>query len=418
MPAQGVTQRAIPAAGTGGGMGGTSDVVVVGAGLIGLAVAWRAGQHGMTVTIVDPAPGLGACRAAAGMLAPVTELHYEGRDLLTLSLDSAARYPAFIAELTQAAGASAAGVGYQRCGTLAVAWDAADLAGLRDLHAFQASCGVASELLSARDLRAMEPALAADLPGGLWAPDDHQVDPRLLHAALLTVVTRTGATRTGATMLPGRVTGLRPGGGVRTDSGESLAAGTVVLAAGAWSGALVDVPVRPVKGQTLRLRASPALNHVVRGTVRGSPVYLVPRSDGSLVVGASSEEAGFDMRPRTGAVFDLLRDAQALVPELSEAEFVEVSTGLRPGTPDNAPLIGHGPVPGLILATGHYRNGVLLTPLTADLVLGLLRGESAAVPPVCDPARYLDSHPLDSEHPPGSQHPPGSEHPPGSGLLP
>jgi glycine oxidase len=176
---------------------------------------------------------------------------------------------------------------------------------------------------------------------------------------------------------------------VRTEDGGSLSAGVVVLAAGAWSGLLdASLPVRPVKGQTLRLRgARGLLDHVVRGSVRGHPVYLVPRADGSVVVGASSEEAGFDVCPRTGVVYELLRDAQALVPALSETEFVEVSTSLRPGSPDNAPLVGPGAVPGLMYATGHYRNGILLAPLTADLVAGSIAGTSA-VPAVCDPRRY------------------------------
>jgi glycine oxidase len=387
---------------------GISAVIVVGAGVIGLSVAWRSAQRGLRVTVVDPAPGSGASWTAAGMLAPVTELHYEGRDLLALNLDSAARYPAFVAELAEASGVD---VGYRRCGTVQAAWDAADLAALRDLRAFHAALGVDSRLLTGRELRAEEPSLAAGLPGGLWAPGDHQVDNRLLHGAL-----RRAATAAGAELVAARVTGwLRSGNrvtGVRTDDGRSLAADTVVLAAGAWSGAAgawsgaagawsgaaggpppglpADAvpPVRPVKGQTLRLRGPRGLlGHVVRGSVRGSPVYVVPRLDGTLVVGASSEEAGFDLRARAGAVFDLLRDAQALVPALSEAEFVEVSTGLRPGSPDNAPLIGHGPFPGLVYATGHYRNGILLAPLTADLVAGLLAG-TGTVPAVCDPQRY------------------------------
>jgi glycine oxidase len=154
----------------------------------------------------------------------------------------------------------------------------------------------------------------------------------------------------------------------------------VVLACGAWSSRIGGLPpdtipaIRPVKGQTLRLRTvgPPLLTCVLRGSVRGCSVYLVPRGDGRVVVGASSEDAGFDLRPRAGAVYELLRDAQALVPGLSEAELEEVSTGLRPASPDNAPLIGPSRVPGLVLAIGHYRNGVLLTPVTADAIAGLL----------------------------------------------
>jgi glycine oxidase len=158
-----------------------------------------------------------------------------------------------------------------------------------------------------------------------------------------------------------------------------MSAGTVVIAAGAWSRQIGGLPpqaaprVRPVKGQTLRLRGpEDLLRHVVRGAVKGSYVYLVPRADGEVVVGASSEEAGFDTKPRAGAVYELLRDAQTLVPELSEVEFVEVSTGLRPGSPDNAPLLGNGTLAGLVLATGHYRNGILLAPVTGDEIANLI----------------------------------------------
>ena len=354
------------------------DVIVIGAGVIGLSVAWRCTQRGLVVTVVDPAldapdsgRAVGAWHTAAGMLAPVTELHYEGRELLALNVDSAARYPDFAAELAEATGLD---VGYRRCGTVQVAWDAADLADLRALHAFQASLGVTSELLTSRDLRKLSPTLAAGLPGGLWAADDHQVDNRLLHAALLVA-----ARRAGVDVRQGHVASVdvRSGraAGVRIDDGASVSAAHIVLAAGAWSrdiGGLPDdvrPPVRPVKGQTIRLTAPPdLLPHVVRGSVKGHPVYLVPRTNGEVVVGASSEEAGFDIRARTGAVYELLRDATALVPELSEMTFAEVSTSVRPGSPDNAPIIGPTRLDGFVVATGHYRNGILLTPVTGDEV--------------------------------------------------
>jgi glycine oxidase len=347
-----------------------ADVVVVGAGVIGLSVAWRCAQRGLAVTVRDPAPGSGATGTAAGMLAPVTELHYEGKELLALNLESAARYPAFAAELTEVTGLA---TGYRECGTVQVAWDAADLAELRALHEFQATLGVPSQLLTGRELRAAEPALAAGLPGGLYASGDHQVDPRLLHAALLAAVRALDVP-----VVPAPVPAL------------ALDSGVTVLAAGAWSGRVGGLPpalaaaVRPVKGQTLWLRGAPGLlAHVVRGNIKGNPVYLVPRADGDLVVGASSEEAGFDTRPRSGAVYALLRDAQTLVPELSEAEFVEVSTSLRPGSPDNAPLLGAAGVPGLVLATGHYRNGILLAPVTGDEIANLI--VDGRTPPVLAP---------------------------------
>jgi glycine oxidase len=225
-------------------------------------------------------------------------------------------------------------------------------------------------MLSSSDLRRLEPATAPGLPGGVLAADDHSVDPRRLHAALTRAAGSRGARLRHARAVAIEERPLR----VRLDDGAHVDAGTVVIAAGAWSSRLLpDLPVRPVKGQTLRLHAVDLpLAHVLRGSVRGHPVYLVPRADGEVVVGASSEEAGYDLRPRAGVVHDLLRDAQALLPDVSEMELVEVSTGLRPGTPDNAPLLGDTGVDGVVAATGHYRNGVLLAPVTADLIAELV----------------------------------------------
>lgn len=370
-------------------MSQASDVIVVGAGVVGAAIAWRCAQRGQDVTLVDPDPSRGAWHTAAGMLAPVTELHYTETSLLRLNLDSLGRWPSFAAELAEAAGQP---TGLRETGTVLVAHDAADLATLRDLHAFATGLGVGADLLTGRELRALEPALAAGLPGGLHAPGDHQADPRLLRAALAEA-----GRRAGVVLVAGEVADLvrdgdREGGrvtGVVLADGTTLAGGTVVVAAGAWSSRW-GAPVRPVKGQTLRLRlpGPPVLQRVLRGRVRGNPVYLVPRADGRIVVGASSEEAGFDLTPRAGAVYELLRDAQALLPVLGEAQFEEVCTGLRPGSPDNAPVIGAA-APGLVHATGHYRNGVLLTPVTADAVAHLVAtGETPAAIAPFAPGRF------------------------------
>lgn len=352
----------------------TADVVVIGGGTIGTAIAWRCAQRGLSVTLVDPAPTRGAWHTAAGMLSPITELHYAEEPLFRLGRESLAGFPAFVDELEQTTGQH---VAFWPCGTLSTAWDAADLATQRDLYAFWQSVGAAAQLLTGQELRELEPALAPGLPGGLLAADDHQVDPRHLHRALSAAAGQVGVRtmHSSAEVLAGeRVTG------VRLADGSQVAAPTVVNAAGAWAAGVAGIPaeavapVRPVKGQTLRLRLpGPArLQHVVRGSVRGHPIYLVPRVDGQMIVGASLEEVGFDDRPRTGAVYELLRDAQTVLPELGEAEFEEVCTGFRPGTPDNAPIIGPAALPGLVHASGHYRNGILLTPITADAVARLL----------------------------------------------
>ncbi|MFJ9851875.1 glycine oxidase ThiO [Streptomyces sp. NPDC101150] len=354
---------------------GHPDVLVIGGGIIGLVTAWRAAGRGLTAAVVDPAPGGGAARVAAGMLAAVTELHYGEQTLLGLNLASARRYPDFTAELEEASGQR---IGYRRCGTLAVALDADDRAHLRELHALQTRSGLDSQWLSGRECRRLEPMLAPGVRGGLRVDGDHQVDPRLLASALLIACERAGVVfhqewAERLTVDGGRATGVELAGG------EGLPAGQVVLAGGSWSGRLTGVPeavlppVRPVKGQVLRLRlprmpaGSPAfLSRTVRAVVRGNPLYLVPRENGELVLGATSEEQGWDTTVTAGGVYELLRDAHELVPGITELPLVETCAGLRPTSPDNAPLLGPSALPGLHLATGHFRNGVLLTPVTGD----------------------------------------------------
>ncbi|MEU5008960.1 glycine oxidase ThiO [Streptomyces sp. NPDC021749] len=360
---------------------GHPDVLVIGGGIIGLVTAWRAAGRGLTVAVADPAPGGGAAYVAAGMLAAVTELHYGEQTLLGLNLASARRYPRFVEELEEAAGQP---TGYRRCGTLAVALDADDRAHLRELHALQTRSGLDSQWLAGRECRRLEPMLAPGVRGGLRVDGDHQVDPRRLAHALLVACERAGVVfhRTRAQRLTvdaGRATGAQLADGTR------LSAGRTVLAAGSHSGRLAGVPeevrppVRPVKGQVLRLRlpdmpaGSPAfLSRTVRAVVRGNPLYLVPRENGELVVGATSEELGWDTTVTAGGVYELLRDAHELVPGITELPLVESCAGLRPGSPDNAPLLGPTELPGLHLATGHFRNGVLLTPVTGDVMADLL----------------------------------------------
>ncbi|MEU7300885.1 glycine oxidase ThiO [Streptomyces sp. NPDC007206] len=373
----------------------TSDVLVIGGGIIGLVTAWRAAQRGLATAVVDPEPGGGAARVAAGMLAAVTELHYGEETLLALNLESARRYPRFAAELTELTGHD---LGYRRCGTLAVALDADDRAHLRELHALQQRSGLDAQWLSGRECRRLEPMLAPGVRGGLRVDGDHQIDPRRLAAALVAACERTGVVfhRAWAERLD--VTGDRAAG-VTTADGTALRAGQVVLAAGSLSGRLAGVPeallppVRPVKGQVLRLtvprRYAPFLSRTVRAVVRGSQVYLVPRENGELVVGATSEELGWDTTVTAGGVYELLRDAHELVPGITELPLTETRAGLRPGSPDNAPLLGPSGLDGLLLATGHYRNGVLLTPVTGDVMAQLLAdGELPAEARPFTPRRF------------------------------
>ncbi|MDR6973346.1 glycine oxidase [Streptomyces sp. 3330] len=350
----------------------TSDVLVIGGGIIGLVTAWRAAQRGFATAVLDPAPGGGAAQVAAGMLAAVTELHHGEQTLLGLNLASARRYPDFAAELTELTGHD---LGYRRCGTLAVALDSDDRAHLRELHALQQQSGLESEWLSGRECRRLEPLLAPGVRGGLRVDGDHQIDPRRLTGALVAACERAGVVFHRARAERLSVAGGRATGAVTAD-GTALEAGQVVLAGGSLSGRLAGVPqdvlppVRPVKGQVLRLavppRYAPFLSRTVRAVVRGSQVYLVPRENGELVVGATSEELGWDTTVTAGGVYELLRDAHELVPGITELPLTETRAGLRPGSPDNAPLLGPTDLAGLLLATGHYRNGVLLTPVTGD----------------------------------------------------
>ncbi|MEV2247848.1 glycine oxidase ThiO [Streptomyces sp. NPDC049970] len=373
----------------------SSDVLVVGGGIIGLVTAWRAAQRGLSTTLADPEPGGGAAQVAAGMLAAVTELHHGEQTLLGLNLASAARYPEFVAELEEASGRT---VGFRACGTLSVALDSDDRAHLRELHTLQQRSGLESEWLSGRECRRLEPMLAPGVRGGLRVDDDHQVDPRRLASALVTACERAGVAfrRTWVGRL--RVTDGRAVGAVLRD-GTELAAGQVVLAGGSLSGRLEGVPeavvppVRPVKGQVLRLTVpaayAPFLSRTVRAVVRGSHVYLVPRADGELVIGATSEEMGWDTTVTAGGVYELLRDAHELIPGITELPLTETRAGLRPASPDNAPMLGPTALPGLHLATGHHRNGVLLTPVTGDVMAHVLTtGELPEVARPFAPGRF------------------------------
>ncbi|MEV6649785.1 glycine oxidase ThiO [Streptomyces sp. NPDC051219] len=372
-----------------------SDVLVIGGGIIGLVTAWRAALGGLRTAVADPDPGGGAAQVAAGMLAAVTELHYGEETLLGLNLASAQRYPGFAAELAEASGQD---IGFRACGTLAVALDADDRAHLRELHALQRRCGLESEWLTGRECRRLEPMLAPGVRGGLRVDGDHQVDPRRLAAALLTACERAGVVFHRVSVARLTVAGDRARGAVLSDRTE-LGADQVVLAAGSHSGRLDGVPaevlppVRPVKGQVLRLTVprpyAPFLTRTVRAVVRGSDVYLVPRANGELVVGATSEELGWDTTVTAGGVYELLRDAHELVPGITELPLTETRAGLRPGSPDNAPLLGPTALPGLHLATGHFRNGVLLTPVTGEVMAAVLAtGELPEIARPFSPLRF------------------------------
>ena len=371
----------------------SSDVVVVGAGAVGLAVAWRAAQRGLRVTVIEraDAAGAGTSAVAAGMLAPISETIATELPLMRLGLASVDAYPAFVDELSDASGMDP---GYLRCGTLLAARDGDEAEALGRELALRESLGLAVLRLRASEARQLEPALAPTLRLALEIPEDHAIDPRKLSAALAQAFQRVGGElRTSAEVAEILVSGGRVTG-VRLTVGERVSAEHVVVAAGAWTEAVrglpaeARVPIHPVKGQILRLH-DPAGPGLLTRVLRMTGGYLVPRGDGRYVLGATMEERGFDTTVTAGAVFELLRNAFELLPSVTELVIDELSAGLRPTTPDNAPAIGPGSLEGLHWAVGHYRHGMLLTPITAQLVAGALTGEQVdAVPDEFAPTRF------------------------------
>ncbi len=392
------------------------DLAVLGGGIVGLSVAWRARAQGMSVVVLERERlGGGATHVAAGMLAPVAEVEFgqAGRAVLELGMRSARMWPDFAVELQRDSGID---VGLRRTGTLVVARDEDEARELERQLAFRESLGLRAIRMRASQARECEPALAATVRLALHAPEDHSVDPRRVVDALrcacelagVDLRERTTALAVELDASGGRVVGVRVAptassgrspanlGGSGAVSGDFFGDGwacdvvharDVVVAMGAWSGGLAGLPdgagapVRPVKGQIMRLH-DPAGPGLLEGVVRFEGGYLVPRGDGRYVLGATMEERGFEPGATAGGVYGLLRDAHELVPGVSELHIDELGVGYRPGTPDNAPVIGRGVLDGLTWATGHHRNGILLAPLTAELVVASLRGETVQHDPV------------------------------------
>jgi glycine oxidase len=348
------------------------DAVVVGGGVIGLAAAWRAAQRGLRTLVLErDEPGAGASGVAAGMLAPVTEAEFGEQALLALNLEGAAMWPDFAAELAERSGLD---TGFRASGALVAAADRDDGEELRRLHRFQRQLGLDAEWLTGREARGLEPRLSPRVSGAILAPQEAHVEPRAVVNALRSALEHEG----GELIANAEVEAVAADH--VTVAGRRIESANVVVAAGCWSGALADgaPPVRPVKGQIIRLRGAALTERLVR-TPR---CYVVSRPNGEVVVGATVEERGFDTAVTAGGVHRLLEAAWEVLPDSEELELVETAARLRPGTPDNAPAIGAGGG-GVIWATGHYRNGVLLAPITATSVAALLSGDEppAAVKP-------------------------------------
>lgn len=360
------------------------SILIVGGGVCGLGIGWRLAQAGRPVTVLEQreiGPGSlpAATWASAGMLAPHVEAEPGEEKLLPLLLESHARWPAFARELQEASGVD---VGYRTEGTLVVALDRDQAERLRFQYEFQRSLGLELVWLSGDAARRREPHLSRNVAAALYSPHDHQVDNRQTLLALRQAFLAAGGVLRERAAVAEILVGSGAVQGVRLTSGEMLHAPVVVIAAGAWSATLPGLPpeaqppVRPVKGQMLALQ-TPSNAPLLRHVVWGRDVYLVPRKDGRLLVGATVEEKGFDAQLTAGGVYQLLRRAWELLPGIDEAPLIELWAGLRPGSRDDAPILGATSVKGLILATGHYRNGILLAPITADAVSHLiLTGET------------------------------------------
>jgi glycine oxidase len=367
------------------------DAVFVGGGVIGLASAWRAAQAGARVLVLERAePPAGATNVAAGMLAPVGELTFGEHELLAMTLASGALWGDFAAAVEAAGGE---GTGYERCGALHVALDRDEAGELRRRHDLQRELGLEAEWLTPTRCRELEPGLATTFVGGVLAAGEASVDPRRLALALAAALRAAGGElRTGTEVVDGLWSGERLVGVRTAPTAADVHADAVVLCNGAWSGQTAWLPedarppVRPVKGEVIELRPRAGDPAPATRIIASERVYLVPRPDGRLIVGATQEERGFDTVVTAGGVHELLREAYRVLPDVAEMELAGMIAGLRPGTPDNVPIVGRGAVDGLVLATGHFRNGILLAPLSAEAVAATLAGTAppaaiaAAVP--------------------------------------
>ena len=358
-----------------------ADVAVVGGGVIGLAIACELQKRGRTVVVLEMAePGSGASQAAGGMLGPIAEAQIEEPEIITLGLDSLARYPAFVNWLEAETGTE---TGFRQDGTLIVAVNRDHLNELEHLKGTFRSKGLTAESLTAEQVLDLEPRLSPRVLGGLKIREDQRIDPRRLTAGLAKALGSLGGKLLGGIQVHevstenGRVCGLS--GTDLSGMTVQVACEDVVIATGASPWDRIRMPVddpgiRPIKGQLVRLRGEILLRHVVR-----SPdIYLIPQPDGELFVGASMEEMGYDKAPTAGAALDLLRFGWQLLPGIYELEFLGMAVGHRPAVDDHMPVIGPAGTPGLWLSVGHFRKGILMAPATAHYLADWM--ESGAMP--------------------------------------
>lgn len=347
------------------------DAAIIGGGIIGLSIGWKLLKRGLSVAIFErDRIGSGATRAATGMLAATAEVEPGEDDLLPLTLASQNLWRSFATELEAESGVS---VDYRADGTMVIAQSREEVDRLRFRHDLQQRLGLKTVWLPGSAAREREPGLRPNVSGAILCEQDHQVDARRVSAALAKAFVKAG----GVLFEDTRVVSLeRSGGrvtGLSTES-ETYFANTVILAAGAWSPELVQgfqLPVRPLKGQSLALRMDPrmpALQHIVWT----EQIHMAPKADGRLIIGATVEERGFDTANTAGGVFALLEAARRVLPAMEELAIDEIWTGFRPTSLDDAPILGDVGIDGLVVATGHHRNGILLAPVTARAISNLV----------------------------------------------
>lgn len=382
----------------------STDVLIIGAGIIGLTTAFRLVQAGRTVTLLDPAPASQATRAAAGMLAPASEIQYRQEPLVPLMRDAAALYADLAEQVAEVSGQK---VGLRNTTTYVCAFDAADKASLDDMQTYQQEFGLDAQRITTRAARKTEPVLSPGISGAIEIPGDHQINPRWFASALLTYLADSVFAVRAREVLVSEDDGIKKVTGVRwtasqastnpeqdgaTDTATSgtITAQQVIIANGLGAldlegvPELKNLPLRPVHGDVIRLRIPenqrPFLNSTIRGVVRGNPVYMVPREDNTLVIGASAREdsmAGIN----AGGVYQLLRDAHDLVPSVTELEIYEIISRARPGSPDDIPFVGSlraengTPIEHLTIANGFFRHGILLSARASELISHLLTDE-------------------------------------------
>ena len=349
------------------------DTLIVGGGIVGLGIGWKLAQQGQSVTILDRgAAGREASWAAAGLLAPATEVHYQEDKNLRLGLESMRLYPQFVAELEAYTGQK---VDYRTEGAIAVAATGDDAADMKDLYEYQLELGLPVRWMSGEEVREAEPSLSPYITAGVSCPMDHHIDNRLLVDALKAAYLKAGGSLREHLEVTRIVIENAAYAGVEA-GGERFVSRKLLIAAGAWSGLLpglpdaVRPPVRPVKGQLFSVR-SPRQDFL-KHFIRSPRLYIAPKSDGRIVMGATVEEMGFNRDLTAGGLYSLLKEAWDHLPGVYDLPIQEIWCGFRPGSRDNSPVLGESAIPGVYFATGHHRNGILFGPVTAETMSTLL----------------------------------------------